>query len=234
MWQRTLLLKNEVTSSSLFGWSRQLIHRQYSDVNTSNHVDPGDDPSKILSENVINPTRPRQRRRRRDEEKSSIMIFPGEGTVKVGQIKNYLKLSRVKEMFNTARKILGYDLLDVCLQGPQEKLDKMVFNQPATLVQSMAAVEKMWEEQPRALNSCKTAVGYSVGEISALIFSGALSVEDGIKLAGVRGIAMQFAAENTKQGMLLVQLKAKAKVSQICNDATRWAMEMGVSEPVCR
>lgn len=189
-------------------------------------------PSSCPDDTLIPPNVPIKKIRYKDED-LSVMMFPGHGVIKVGQVREYLKLSRVKDMFKTANKVLGYDILDICLQGPQEKLDKIEYNQPATLLQSLAAVEKLWEEKSRSLNSCKKVLGYSVGEITALVFAGSISIEDGIRLAGVRGKAMQAASGNSRQGMASVLLKSQAKPAYICDEATKWAMDMGVSEPVC-
>lgn len=168
-----------------------------------------------------------------DPQNTSIFLFPGQGTLQVGQINNYLHYPRVKELFDIANGILKYDILDMCLNGPQKKLNRTEYNQVATVLTSLAALEKLWDDGPRAIDTCKAVAGYSVGEITALIFSGALNLEDGIKLAAIRGAAMQYAADLQPQGMLSVFCRPQAHLGKIMEEARNYAMDLGVSEPVC-
>lgn len=163
-----------------------------------------------------------------------VLLFPGQGTLKVGWVKNYLRFPQAKELFEIANEILNYNLLDLCLNGPQKKLDETRFNQPATVVASLAALEKLREERPRVFETCKTAVGYSIGELTSLIFSGALTFEDGVRLVSVRGAAMQYASSIAPQGMLSVYCTPEAKVHEACQNAVKWARDAGVDNPTCQ
>ena len=58
-----------------------------------------------------------------------------------------------------------------------------------------AAVEVLWEIDEDAVKNCVATAGFSVGEITSLIFSGALTFEDGVKLVNIRQIAMQQASD---------------------------------------
>lgn len=166
---------------------------------------------------------------------TTIFMFPGQGTLKIGAIKKYLHYPRVKELFDISNQVLGYDILNICLNGPQDKLNKTEYNQVATILTSLSALEKIWEETPLAVDNCKAALGYSVGELTALIFSGALTIEDGIRLAGIRGAAMQYASDQEpNQGMLTVVSKSRVNINKACKDATDWAINMGISLPVCQ
>lgn len=248
MWRKSQL--------GLFNWSRYIVSRKYSTqkpgqtvsstpnseekitelledaanfneaTDTSWNTSPYPDGAVIPSEQ---PKRPRQ-----DPQETSIVIFPGQGTIKVGQVKEYLCFPRVDDLFKVANDVLGYDLLDICVNGPQEKLDRCEFNQVATTAVSLAAAEKFREERPAALASCKSVAGYSVGEISALMFAGGLSLEDGFRLAGIRGAAMQLACDTDRQGMVSAFFKPTAKLSKVCQESTQYAMDLGVTDPVCR
>lgn len=165
---------------------------------------------------------------------NSIILFPGQATIKVGMIKPYLRFPRVREMYDIANHMLKYDLKKLTLEGPQRELDKTEFNQPATVVASLAALEKLIEERPNVLENARAVAGYSVGELTALIFSGAIDYESGLRLVQERAHAMSKAATLTKQGMLYIYTTASANVIQICKDAENWARDLGVSEPVCR
>lgn len=162
-----------------------------------------------------------------------VVLFPGQGTIRVGSVKRYLRFPQAKELFEIANEILDYDLLELCLHGPQEKLDQTRYNQVATVVISLAALEKLREERPKVFETCVATAGYSIGELTSLIFSGALSFEDGIRLVSVRGTAMQYAADKSPQGMLSVYCTPEAKLLEACNNAQKWAQDAGIADPVC-
>lgn len=169
-----------------------------------------------------------------DPSEKTIFLFPGQGTIKVGAIKRYIKLPLAKELFQIANEILDYDLLKLCLDGPQEKLNRTEYNQAATVISSLAALEKIREETPEAFEKCVGTAGYSVGEITSLIFSGVFSFEDGIRLAWARGKAMQLASDRVPQGMLSVFCLPSAELSEACKAAEGWALDLGIENPVCR
>ena len=76
-------------------------------------------------------------------------MFPGQGTQFVGMGQKLVEYPGVSDMYNRASDILGYNLLNVCLKGPNQKLDKTVYSQPAIYVTSLAAVEKLKHEAPQ-------------------------------------------------------------------------------------
>lgn len=106
-------------------------------------------------------------------------MFPGQGTQFVGMGKNLLVFPQVIEMFETASEVLKYDLLKLCLEGPQSKLDQTIYSQPAILLCSLGAVEKLKEEQPSAIENCMAVAGYSIGEFAALTFAGCFTLQEG-------------------------------------------------------
>lgn len=114
-----------------------------------------------------------------DPRNNSIVLFPGQGSQYVGMAKNLLKFPMAKDLFELANYILGYDLLRLCLQGPKDKLDQTKYCQPAVLVCSLAAIERLKEERPNAIDSCVGTAGFSLGEITALIFAGSIGFERG-------------------------------------------------------
>ena len=81
-----------------------------------------------------------------DPRDMSVLLFPGQGAQFVGMGKTLLDYPIVRDMYEVASTILGYDLLALCLNGPKEDLDRTVHCQPAVLVTSLAAVEKLKEE----------------------------------------------------------------------------------------
>lgn len=90
-----------------------------------------------------------QRRPKKDPSGCSVLLFPGQGSQFVGMGRGLLKYPNVKEMFTVAQKILGYDLLSLCLEGPEDELQKTVHCQPAVFVTSLAAVERLNQENPK-------------------------------------------------------------------------------------
>lgn len=115
-----------------------------------------------------------------DPRSTSVILFPGQGSQYVGMAKNLLKFPMAKDLFELANYLLGYDLLKLCLEGPKEKLDQTKYCQPAIMVTSLAAIERLKEERPNAIDNCVATAGFSLGEITALVFAGALGFEKGI------------------------------------------------------
>lgn len=119
------------------------------------------------------------RKPKEDPRDTSIIMFPGQGTQYVGMSRDLMKFSKARDLFELANYILGYDLLKLCHQGPKSTLDQTKYCQPAIFVTSLAAVERLKEERPRAIENCTSTAGFSLGEITALIFAGALGFERG-------------------------------------------------------
>jgi [acyl-carrier-protein] S-malonyltransferase len=75
-------------------------------------------------------------------------------------------------------------------------------------------------ESPEAVSSCAMAAGLSLGEYTALVFAGALSFEDGLRVVQRRGQAMQAASNAAPSGMVSVLLLDHEKVESICREAS--------------
>uniref|UniRef100_A0AAV2IZM5 Malonyl-CoA-acyl carrier protein transacylase, mitochondrial n=1 Tax=Knipowitschia caucasica TaxID=637954 RepID=A0AAV2IZM5_KNICA len=161
------------------------------------------------------------------------MLFPGQGSQFVGMGRGLMKYPNVKEMFNAAQRILGYDLLSLCLEGPEEELMKTVHCQPAVFVLSLAAIERLNHLNPKAIESCVAAAGFSVGEFAALVFSGAMTFEEALYVVKVRAEAMQKASELIPSGMLSVMGKPQAQYKFACVQAREHCRSLGIDDPVC-
>uniref|UniRef100_A0A9J8DCM1 Malonyl-CoA-acyl carrier protein transacylase, mitochondrial n=1 Tax=Cyprinus carpio carpio TaxID=630221 RepID=A0A9J8DCM1_CYPCA len=131
-----------------------------------------------------------------------------------------LKYGNVKEMVAVAERVLGYDLLSLCLNGPEKDLMKTVHCQPAVFVCSLAAVERLNHENPAAIESCVSAAGVSVGELAALVFSGAMNFAEALFAVKERAEAMQKISDLTKYKYACVQ-------------AREHCLSLGIQEPVC-
>lgn len=154
-------------------------------------------------------------------------MFPGQGAQFVGMCDEVCKSTpAAKALFDEASEILGYDLLEICTEGPKEKLDSTVVSQPAIFVASMAAVEKLRQEGGQeAVDAATCAMGLSLGEYSALCFAGAISFADGVKVTKARGEAMQAAADAVDSGMVSVIGLGKDTVEELCAAASEKAGE---------
>lgn len=147
-------------------------------------------------------------------------LFPGQGAQTVGMGKLLVESTpAAKAIFDKAAGILGYDLLQVCLAGPSEKLDSTVYSQPALFVTSMAALEWLKANKPDVFNGCQAVAGLSLGEYTALVFAGVLSFEDGLRVVQERGRAMQDAADAVPSGMVSVLGLDAEKTQSVCNEA---------------
>jgi [acyl-carrier-protein] S-malonyltransferase len=148
-------------------------------------------------------------------------LFPGQGAQHIGMGKIIAEqYPAAKELFDRANAVLGFDLAEVCWNGPKEKLDATNISQPALFVSSLAALEKLKAENAQAVEQCTVAAGLSLGEYTALTFAGAMSFEDGLKVVKVRGEEMQKAAEATPSGMVSLLLIEIPQIEQIVAQAS--------------
>jgi len=147
-------------------------------------------------------------------------LFPGQGAQTVGMGKQLVETTpAARQVFDKAAQIVGYDLLQVCLEGPAEKLDSTVFSQPALFVTSLAALEWLKANKPNVVESCTAAAGLSLGEYTALVFAGVMSFEDGLRVVQERGRAMQGAADAVPSGMVSVLGLDAEKIEAACKEA---------------
>src|SRR5437868_13833467 len=132
-------------------------------------------------------------------------LFPGQGAQTVGMGRALVESApQAKEVFDRAAQILDYDLLNICLSGPAEKLDSTVHSQPALFVTSIAALEWLKANKPDIYNSCQAAAGLSLGEYTALVFAGVMTFDDGLRVVQERGKAMQDASDAVPSGMVSI------------------------------
>jgi [acyl-carrier-protein] S-malonyltransferase len=121
----------------------------------------------------------------------------------------------VQTTFTEASDALGYDLWSLVSEDPQERLGLTEFTQPAILTASVALYRAFVAEHQI---SPVAAAGHSLGEYSALVAAGVLSLADGAKLVSKRGAAMQKAVPVGEGGMAVVLGLEDAVVSQVCDD----------------
>ncbi len=117
-------------------------------------------------------------------------VFPGQGSQFVGMGKDlYDHVPSARELLEEANEVLGYDLANICFNGPEETLKMTENTQPALLVHSTMALKILREN---GIDSV-VAAGHSLGEFSALVSAGALRFKDAVRLVRLRGQFMQEA-----------------------------------------
>jgi len=141
-------------------------------------------------------------------------IFAGQGSQYVGMGKDlYDNFPESKSVFDRAEKTLGIDLKRRCFDGPQELLKLTSISQPAIVTMSLAALAAF---KVKLNIKPKFMAGLSLGEYTALIAAGAVSLEDGLRLVGRRGEIMDEAARKNPGKMAAVLDLPLDKVKDIC------------------
>ncbi len=115
-------------------------------------------------------------------------VFPGQGSQTVGMLSDFADNEVVQQTFTEASDALGYNLWQLITEGPVDKLNQTNFTQPALLTASVA-LWRLWASQ----SDIKPAVlaGHSLGEYSALVCAGVISLAEGVTLVEKRGEFMQ-------------------------------------------
>jgi [acyl-carrier-protein] S-malonyltransferase len=148
-------------------------------------------------------------------------LFPGQGAQHVGMGKTIAqRCPAARALYDRAAEVLGYDLAKYCFEGPAAELDTTEISQPAIFVTSLACLELLRSESPEVPLACEMAAGLSLGEYTALVFAGALSFEDGLRVVQRRGQAMQAASDATPSGMVSLLLLSTDKVAELCQAAS--------------
>ncbi len=144
------------------------------------------------------------------------LLFSGQGSQYVGMLKDiYDKYPKAKEMIDSADKILGYELSEICFNGPADKLKETRYTQPALFLHSAVILALIKDK----LNFDAVA-GHSVGEYAALFAADVLSFEDALKLVSKRGELMFKAGEIMPGTMFAVINLADEKVEEVCKKLT--------------
>merc|ERR1712066_952354 len=110
-------------------------------------------------------------------------------------------------------------ITEICIKGPESKLEETKFCQPAMFIAGLAGLEKLRQDRPEAVEHFQVAAGLSLGEYTALCAAGVFEFEDALKLVEKRGKFMQEAAEVGKQAMLSVAGIEKTKLESLCVEA---------------
>jgi [acyl-carrier-protein] S-malonyltransferase len=121
-------------------------------------------------------------------------IFPGQGSQTVGMGKDLAeRYNSAARVFDEANEAIGIDLRKLCFDGPPDELDRTANTQPALVASSIAALRAAEEASGAPLPEPAVVMGHSLGEFSALVAGGALTLADAVRLVRTRGELMQSA-----------------------------------------
>jgi [acyl-carrier-protein] S-malonyltransferase len=147
------------------------------------------------------------------------LVFPGQGSQTVGMLSElYSEFAAVRDTFEEASTALGYDLWALVANGPEADLNETHRTQPALLTASVA-IWRLWQQQGGATPAYMA--GHSLGEYSALVCSGALSLSDAVKLVEKRGQYMQTAVPAGTGAMQAIIGLDDALIAKACEEAAQ-------------
>jgi [acyl-carrier-protein] S-malonyltransferase len=149
---------------------------------------------------------------------SFAFVFPGQGSESVGMLADFAAQSAVRAAFDEAGSALGYDLWTLIQQGPAERLHSTEYTQPAMLTAGVA-LWREWQAQGGA--GPAEVSGHSLGEFTALVCAGALSLGEAADLVRFRGRAMQQAVPAGTGGMAAILGLTDEQVVACCTAAAQ-------------
>ena len=146
------------------------------------------------------------------------LVFPGQGSQSIGMLAELSEMHpSVKATFREASDGAGLDLWALSQAGPEEMLNRTEYTQPALLAAGVA-VWRLWQAQGGAQPA--VLAGHSLGEYTALVAAGALSLEDGAHLVRIRGQLMQDAAPAGTGAMAAILGADDSLVEAVCLEAS--------------
>lgn len=149
---------------------------------------------------------------------SYAFVFPGQGSQSVGMLAELAEAhSSVKEVFTEASDALGYDLWNLVQNDPEGKLNQTDVTQPAMLAAGIAVYRTLAEQ--KAVSPAYMA-GHSLGEYTALVASGVMTLAQGIELVAERGRLMQSAVPEGQGAMAAVLGLEDAQVVAVCEQVS--------------
>jgi len=150
-------------------------------------------------------------------EPKTVLLFPGQGSQRVGMGADLCKASeKARKVYDKADELLGFPISKLSFEGPEEELKKTINTQPAILVHSAACLEMLGDSDL----SAGGAAGHSLGEYTALIAAGALSFEDALLLVRKRGELMYKSGERRAGTMAALLGATLEQAGELCEGAS--------------
>jgi [acyl-carrier-protein] S-malonyltransferase len=146
-------------------------------------------------------------------------VFPGQGSQSLGMLAGIAeKTPIIKDCFDEASAVLGYDLWELTQAGPEEKLNQTQYTQPALLAAGVA----LWRVWCKRYPQCMPVImaGHSLGEYTALVCAGALDFRTAVKLVADRGRFMQEAVPQGKGAMAAILGLSEEQIRTVCREAS--------------
>lgn len=147
-------------------------------------------------------------------------IFPGQGSQYVGMGKSFYH--RAERIFREASEVLGFNLVDLCFEGPENELNKTENTQPAILTVSYSLLR---EVQKLGISPNYVA-GHSLGEYTACLAAEVISFRDAVSIVRKRGELMQTAQPEGKGSMAAVLGLDEETVKEICESITSFYVDL--------
>jgi [acyl-carrier-protein] S-malonyltransferase len=145
------------------------------------------------------------------------IVFPGQGSQSPGMGKDlFEKFPVARQVFEEADDALGFSISRLCFEGPAEDLQLTENTQPAILTVSVAAFRAMTDA---GVTSPAFVAGHSLGEYSALVAAGALSLSDAVRTVRARGQYMQEAVPVGTGAMAAVIGGDFVDIQRVCDEA---------------
>lgn len=145
--------------------------------------------------------------------------FPGQGSQSIGMMAELATAHPiVQDTFSEASEVLGYDLWQLCQEGPEEHLNATEQTQPAMLAAGIATW-RVWAQAGG--RDAQVAVGHSLGEYSALVCAGALDFADAVRLVAARGRFMQEAVPAGEGAIAAVLGLDDEQIGAVCERAAQ-------------
>ena len=139
-------------------------------------------------------------------------VFPGQGSQFTGMGHDlYVREPQVRDLFDAADSILGFSLREIMFEGTAEDLRATRVTQPAVFLHSVAAAVYAGIKPDMV-------AGHSLGEFSALVASGALSFEEGLRLVSARAHAMQRCCETVPGTMAAIIGGNAEMIEKVCSE----------------
>lgn len=147
----------------------------------------------------------------------TVVMFSGQGAQSVGMAKTlYENFDSVKNLFDRADETLGFKLSKICFEGPSSELTKTNICQPALYLHGFAVIEVLREKG--MLGDVVSAIGLSLGELTANAFAGTFTFEQGLKIVEERGRLMQLACDASSGAMASFIGGSVDKVAEYCKE----------------
>ena len=141
-------------------------------------------------------------------------VFPGQGAQFPGMGKDLYESNAIaRELMDKANEVLGFQLTDIMFSGTTEELQQTKVTQPAVFVYSVAQALSQGE-----VFKPDMVAGHSLGEFSALVASGCLSFEDGLRLVYARAMAMQACCDAVPGTMAAIIKLDDSTIEHICEE----------------